>query len=196
MTEITKNSDPFEVFGEWFEQAHNCGLQEPTAMNLSTATKEGKPSSRIVLLKGVDERGFVFYTNSRSRKGEELRENPNVALCFHWQPLAKQVRIEGTVTPVKGREADEYFASRHPQSRLGAWASQQSQVLPSRDKFFDKVEEMREKYGENPPRPMHWYGYRVDPARIEFWQDGDFRLHQRDIFERDTDGWSHHQIYP
>lgn len=200
MIEITANSNPFEIFEEWFDAAKNSGLKEPTAMNLATATKEGKPSSRIVLLKAFDERGFVFYTNSRSRKGKELAENQNVALCFYWMELGRQVRIEGKVTQVKGKEADEYFASRHVESRLGAWASQQSEILEKREDFLNKVEEMRKKFGNNPARPLHWFGFRVNPERIEFWQEGKFRMHDRDVFERDVNSessdWKHFRLYP
>lgn len=200
MNEITPKSNPFEVFEEWFDAAKGTGMKDPNAMNLATATKEGKPSSRIILLKAFDERGFVFYTNSRSRKGKELAENQNVALCFYWKELDKQIRIEGKVTQVKGTEADEYFASRRLESRLGAWASQQSEVLENREDFLNKVEEMREKFGDNPARPLHWFGFRVNPERIEFWNDGEFRLHDRNVFERDADqegsSWKHFKLYP
>jgi len=188
--------NPFDLFEIWFAEAQNIGLKEPTAMHLSTVSKDGKPSSRIILLKGHDERGFVFYTNSNSRKGGELAENPNVALCFYWMDLGKQIRTGGRGREVKGKEADEYFASRHPQSRLGAWASKQSQVMPSREEFLADVEKVREKFGDNPPRPEHWYGYRVNPERMEFWQEGEFRLHNRDIYEREGEGWKHYRIYP
>lgn len=184
------------------------GMKEPTAMNLATADKDGAPSLRVVLLKAWDERGFVFYTNANSRKGQELTTNPKAALNFYWMDMQRQIRIEGSVEAVKGKEADDYYNSRHIEKRLGAWASKQSEVLKSRDELVTSIEELRKKYGVNsdsgPPRPEFWHGFRVIPQRIEFWQEGEFRLHQRDVFERDGNikagngaaNWKHYQIYP
>lgn len=190
------DNDPFKIFGIWFEAAKASGMKEPTAMNLATATKSGLPSVRVVLLKAWDERGFVFYTNAISRKGQELSENPHAALNFYWMDMERQLRIEGHVEKVSDQESDEYYHSRHLEKRLGAWASKQSQLLSSRDELITGIEELRGKYGENPPRPPFWHGFRVVPKRIEFWQEGEFRLHERDVFEREGNGWKHYQIYP
>lgn len=188
--------EAFKLFAEWYGQVQKLGLKEPTAMNLATATSDGVPSSRIVLLKAWDERGFVFYTNANSRKGGELQSNGKACLNFYWMDLQKQVRIEGDVEKVTAQESDEYFSSRRLESRIGAWASKQSEVLPKREDLQKRIAEFGEKFGKNPPRPENWYGWRVKPRRIEYWQEGDFRLHQRDIFERDGKGWKHFQIYP
>lgn len=189
-------NNPFNIFADWFAEAKNSGMKEPTAFNLATATPQGKPSNRVVLLKNFDERGFVFYTNSQSRKGGELAHNPQVSACFYWMELTKQVRIEGKVEEVKGAEADEYYNRRMIFSRLGAWASKQSQILPDRQELLDRLEEFKQKYGENPPRPPHWHGYRIVPERVEFWQEVEFRLHDRDVFERTENGWKKFKLYP
>lgn len=191
-------NNPFEIFAEWFEQAKQSGMKEPTAFNLATATADGKPSNRILLLKNYDERGFVFYTNSNSRKGGELDSNPYISICFYWMELEKQVRIEGKVEKVSKEEADEYYNSRALGKRIGAWASKQSEVLPNRDELMNRVAEFEEKFGENPERPEHWNGYRLVPSRIEFWQEGELRLHDRQVFERQspTDSWQDHKLYP
>ena len=186
---------PFQIFGEWFALAKNSGIKEPTAMNLATVAN-GKPSSRIVLLKNWDERGFVFYTNSNSRKGKELAGDKNAALNFYWMDLQKQIRIEGEVEEVKGKDADDYYNSRHPESRLGAWASKQSEVLNSRDELIKRAEDARKKYGDNPPRPPHWYGFRVVPRYFEFWQEGAHRLHQRDVYALENGKWLHSLLNP
>ena len=188
--------EAFQLFGEWFEAAKNSGIKEPTAVNLATADAKGNPSVRVVLLKAWDERGFVFYTNANSRKGKELAANAKAALNFYWMDMERQIRIEGDVEMVKDKEADDYYNSRHLEKRLGAWASKQSEVLKSRDELVTSIEELRQKYGENPPRPEFWHGFRVVPKRFEFWQEGEFRLHQRDVFEKDGKGWKHYQIYP
>jgi pyridoxamine 5'-phosphate oxidase len=192
------NADPFERFGELFEHVSSLGIPEHNAMCLSTVDASGRPSSRMVLLKGFDERGFVFYTNLESRKGRELRGNPAVALCFFWQQIARQVRIEGDAVAVSDREADAYFASRPRGSQIGAWASAQSQPLSGRDELVTKVEEMEKRFeGVEVPRPPHWSGFRVVPRRIEFWTGEQFRLHERDIYERNADGvWGRSLLYP
>ena len=190
---------PIERFSEWLEEAKAVpGMTEPTAMTLATVDGQGRPSARIVLLKGHDERGFVFYTNSESRKGGELKGNPHVALCFYWMALERQVRIEGTVTPVLGAEADAYFASRRRESRIGAWASQQSRPLESAEALQRAVAEQTARFeGQEVPRPAHWYGWRVAPERIEFWQQGDFRIHDRQVYSRNASGgWDMQLLYP
>jgi pyridoxamine 5'-phosphate oxidase len=166
-------------------------------MALATADLAGRPSVRMVLLKGHGPDGFVFYTNQRSRKGEELARNPHAALLFHWKSLRRQVRVEGTVTQVSDAEADAYFASRSRDSQLGAWASDQSHPLASRAEFERRYEEMREKYGgADVPRPPHWGGFRVTPDTIEFWTDRPHRLHERRLFQRQGDGWTEGLLYP
>jgi pyridoxamine 5'-phosphate oxidase len=166
-------------------------------MTLATASPNGLPAARIVLLKGADERGFVFYTNTRSRKGEELAANTRVALLFHWKPQGRQVRIEGHVEPVTAGEADAYYATRARISRLGAWASDQSRVLPGRAELERRLAEYEAKYpGDEIPRPPHWSGYRVVPERFEFWQNMPFRLHDRTVYTRAAGGWSIGKLYP
>lgn len=192
------NNDPITRFGVWFDEAkQNSDIVDATMMSLGTATPDGKPSVRIVLLKEFDERGFVFYTNLESRKSEEMKRNPHAALCFHWVPLGRQVRIEGPIEPVSAAEADEYFASRPRESQIGAWASAQSRPLDNRETLMAKVNEMTLKYDGRPvPRPPHWSGWRLIPSMIEFWQQGDFRLHDRDVYSRHGSHWHVHKLYP
>lgn len=191
-------TDPFAIFDAWFAEARSSEPNDPNAMALATATPDGHPSVRMVLLKGHGPDGFVFYTNLHSRKGGELAANRNVALLFHWKSLRRQIRIEGTVAEVTAAEADAYFASRHPESRLGSAASDQSRPLPDRQVYLDRVDALRQQYPEgNVPRPEHWSGYRVTPSAIEFWQDRDYRLHERRRFVRDgTGGWTSTLLYP
>ena len=190
-------ADPFVLFDQWFAEARGAEPNDPEAMALATSTKEGRPSARIVLLKGHGPDGFVFYTNQRSRKGEELAHNAQAALLFHWKSLRRQVRIEGSVTIVSCEEADAYFATRSRDSQLGAWASDQSWTLPSRAEFEAKYEAMRVKFeGGDVPRPPHWGGYRVTPDTIEFWTDRPHRLHERRLFTRTHDGWTEGLLYP
>ncbi len=191
-------SDPIQLFKRWFDAALRAELNEPNAMTLATATRDGKPSARMVLLKGFDERGFVFYTNYESRKGRELAQNPNAALVLYWQPLARQIRITGRVTKVTPEESDSYFHSRPLGSRFSASISKQSSVLASRDVLLKKLKKIEEKYPKgDPPRPTYWGGFRVQPNEIEFWQGGAFRLHDRLRYRRRRDGsWSMDRLSP
>ncbi|KPF92671.1 pyridoxamine 5'-phosphate oxidase [Novosphingobium sp. AAP83] len=192
------HADPHAIFESWFAQAQQSEPNDPNAMALATATADGLPSGRMVLLKGHGPDGFVFYTNFHSRKGGELAANPHVALLFHWKSLRRQIRIEGPITEVTAAEADAYFASRHPESRLGSAASDQSRPLPGRQTYLDRVEELRAQYPDgNIARPAHWSGYRVSPKAIEFWQDRDYRLHERRRFVADgAGGWTSTLLYP
>ena len=194
-------TDPDALFDTWFAEARAAEPNDPDAMSLATATADGAPSVRIVLMKGHDKRGFVFYTNSLSRKGDELAANPRAALLFHWKSLRRQVRIEGPVAPVSDEEADAYFASRSRESQLGAWASDQSRPLASRTLFEARYEmTVLDHEGRDVPRPPHWKGYRVRPERLEFWTDRPHRLHERRLFVRDDDGdgagWRESLLYP
>ncbi|MDT0506578.1 pyridoxamine 5'-phosphate oxidase [Novosphingobium sp. MMS21-SN21R] len=192
------HADPMATFESWFEQAKQSEPNDPNAMALATATPEGIPSVRMVLLKGHGPDGFVFYTNFHSRKGGELAANPHVALLFHWKSLRRQIRIEGAISEVTPAEADAYFASRHPESRLGSAASDQSRPLPDRQTYLNRVEALRAQYpDDHVPRPAHWSGYRVRPSAMEFWQDRDHRLHERRRFLPDgTGGWTSTLLYP
>lgn len=191
-------NDPFKTFADWLEAAKSAEINDPNAMNLATAGKDGRPTNRMVLLNGLDERGFVFYTNAESRKGEQLLSNPFAALCFHWKTLRKQVRIEGGVEIVSDAEADTYYNSRPRQSRIGAWASQQSRTLDDYEDLKSAVAKYEKQFegSEDIPRPAYWKGFRVIPERIEFWIDGEFRLHKRYIFTRQQNNWSVHMINP
>jgi pyridoxamine 5'-phosphate oxidase len=192
------NIDPLRLFKQWFQAAEKAGLPEPNAMTLATCTKAGKPSARMVLLKGFDKRGFVFYTNYESRKGRELAENPHAALVLFWQPLERQIRITGRVTRVTSEESDRYFHSRPLGSRFSASISKQSSPVPSREFLLEKLKKIEEKYPNgDPPRPLHWGGFRVDPTEIEFWQGGAFRLHDRIRYRRRRDGsWTVDRLSP
>jgi pyridoxamine 5'-phosphate oxidase len=190
-------TDPHQLFEEWFAQARQSELNDSNAVALATADAAGRPSVRMVLLKGHDSRGFVFYTNRDSRKGGELEANPSAALLFHWKSLRRQVRIEGAVEPVTTEEADLYFASRSRDSQLGAWASEQSRPLDARETFEARYEEMRARFeGGEVPRPPRWSGFRVLPQRIEFWSDRAHRLHERRLFTRLGGRWSEGLLYP
>jgi pyridoxamine 5'-phosphate oxidase len=194
----TYAASPFEQFDTWMREAEKAEINDPNAMVVATATLEGRPSLRTVLLKGVDPRGFVFYTNKTSRKGDEIAANPNVSLLFFWKSLHRQIRIEGLVEHVTDAEADAYYASRARISRLGAWASMQSQPLPDRAVLEERLAEVEAKYpDETIPRPPYWSGYRVLPAMFEFWQDMPFRLHDRTIYQRNGSGvWVQNKLFP
>jgi pyridoxamine 5'-phosphate oxidase len=172
-------ADPIAQFARWFGEALSAGSTEANAMTLATADAQGRPSARVVLLKSYDENGFVFFTNYGSRKGEELAANPHAALLFFWIELERQIRIEGTVAKVPAEESDAYYRTRPLESRLGAWASPQSRVLAHREELEAHLAQVRARYGENPPRPPHWGGYRLTPGAVEFWQGRESRLHDR-----------------
>jgi pyridoxamine 5'-phosphate oxidase len=192
-----QETDPLPRFLAWLEEAKASEINDPEAMSLATVDADGRPSSRLMLLKGADSDGFVFYTNLESRKGVELAENTHAALLFHWKSLRRQVRIEGPVSMVSVAEADEYFASRPRGSRIGAWASIQSRPLEGMLTLERRVAEFTAKFGLGEiPRPPHWSGFRVAPRRIEFWKEGRFRLHERILHTRDGDGWRTERLYP
>lgn len=194
---MSKNENPFSLFQEWLTQAEGKEPNDPNAVALATATASGIPSVRMVLLKDFDDRGFVFYTNLGSRKAQELSENPNAALCFHWKTLRKQIRVEGQITPVSSEEADAYYQSRARVSRIGAWASKQSQPLEGRWELEKRVAEYTAKFGVGDiPRPDFWSGFRLIPSKIEFWADQQFRLHDRIVYQRDGEDWQTTRLYP
>ena len=196
--------DPFDLFARWYEAAKTKEINDPNAMTVATVDEDGQPSARMVLLKDFDADGFVFYTNHSSRKGQAIYDNPAVALLFYWKSLRRQVRIEGEAIPVAAAEADAYFASRSRGSRIGAWASLQSQPLEDRETLKQRVAALEEKYADQEvPRPPHWSGFRVAAKRIEFWEDMPFRLHNRIVFHADATandapvpGWRTERLYP
>ena len=173
--------DPFELFEKWFVEAQKNEINDPNALALGTASKSGVPSVRMVLLKGFNKDGFVFYTNLNSQKGNEIKENPNASMCFHWKSLLRQIRIVGTLKQVDNKVADEYYNSRAYESRIGAWASKQSSILKNRDELLNSLEDFKKKYNnkDDVPRPSYWSGWNLKPSSIEFWLDGDNRIHER-----------------
>lgn len=198
LSETDSDRNPFKQFQVWFDQALAAQLPEPNAMTVATVTKSGNPRARVVLLKNFDERGFVFYTNYHSHKGQELADNPQAAIAFWWAELERQVRIEGRVLKVSDRESDEYFHSRPFNSRLGAWASEQSQVIESREVLEQRLQDLKTKYeNQDIPRPPHWGGFRVIPTAIEFWQGRPSRLHDRLLYSLLDDGsWQIERLSP
>lgn len=202
-TQLAPHAEPYQLFKEWFAEAEaHAGLKEPNYMALATADEQGRPSCRIILMKHYDERGFCFYTNLTSRKGRELKVNQSVALTFYWEAIGKQVRIEGQVERVTDKEADDYFATRQRGSQIGAWASKQSSVMATESEFETRVRDITEQFQGQPiARPPFWSGFRVLPARIEFWKAGEFRLHTRIVYEQSSEtpagaAWQVTRRYP
>lgn len=190
-------TDPFILFDQWYAQARDTEINDSNAMALATADAQGRPSVRMVLLKGHGPDGFIFYTNFEGRKAGDLLANPHAALLFHWKSLRRQIRIEGAVERLDDATADAYFATRSRDSQLGAWASDQSRPLPSRQIFMDRFDAEQARFDGGPvPRPPHWSGFRLTPERIEFWQDREHRLHERRLFQRDGDAWGEMLLYP
>jgi pyridoxamine 5'-phosphate oxidase len=188
--------EPIALFEAWMKAAEASELNDASAVALATATRDGVPSVRMVLMKRVDQRGFCFYTNAESQKGVELAENPRAAMCFHWKTLRVQVRISGSVSELSAEEADEYFESRSRLSQLGAVASQQSRVLAGRDILETRVKELEKVFSEKIPRPAYWRGYLLRPERAEFWRSGEGRMHDRFLFSRSGVGWRKERLYP
>jgi len=189
--------DPIALFKAWYQEARSVEVNDPDAMALATATGDGRPSARMVLLKGHGPDGFTFYTNADSRKGDELAGNPQAALLFHWKSLRRQVRIEGPIEEVSAAEADAYFASRGRDSQIGAWASEQSRPLDCRETFEARYEEFMARFeGQDVPRPPRWPGFRVKPEVMEFWSDRPHRLHERRQFRRTNEGWNEGLLFP
>jgi pyridoxamine 5'-phosphate oxidase len=197
LTEENIDLNPFKQFDIWFKEAKDIGLKDPNAMNVASATKDGAPSSRMVLLKSYDEKGFVFYTNYTSRKSQEIIDNPKVALNFFWDALERQVRVEGEISKVGSKISDEYFSSRSRLSQLGAHASNQSQIIQSYDVITNALSELEKKYeGKEIPRPDHWGGFIIVPKTIEFWQGHEGRIHDRLKFQKENSGWNLVRLSP
>lgn len=197
MNKVEPTTSPIAQIVEWLVQAERKEAQEPAAMSVATVGADGRPSLRIVLLRGIDARGLVFYTNLSSEKAEDIRANPHVALCLHWKSMARQIRVEGRATQVDDAEADAYFASRPRDSQIGAWASKQSQCLEGRFKLEARVAKYAARYAIGAvPRPTFWSGFRVVPERIEFWEDRPFRLHERIVWEVVDGAWRSNKLYP
>ena len=190
--------NPISLFKIWFEEAKKSEINDPNALSLATSDSMGIPSVRMVLLKNFDNNGFVFYTNLNSAKSKDIKDNPNVSMCFHWKSLLRQIRIKGKVSKVSEQEADEYYNSRSYGSRIGAWASKQSSILNNREELNTEIEIYKSKFPDNNevPRPNHWSGWRVNPSEIEFWLDGDNRIHERLKYLKDNEGWKKFLLSP
>ena len=183
-------ADPIALFDKWYEEAKKTEINDPNAIALATSNKNNIPSVRMVLMKEFNEKGFIFYTNLNSQKSIEIKENPNASMCFHWKSLLRQVRINGVIEPVEDKQADQYYNSRGYESRIGAWASKQSAVLNNRNELFEAISKFKEKFQdkENVPRPSHWSGWNLIPNNIEFWLDGEGRIHERLKYQKDNQG--------
>tara|TARA_Y100001970_G_C14208781_1_gene845679 strand:+ start:56 stop:682 length:627 start_codon:yes stop_codon:yes gene_type:complete len=191
--------NPIELFNEWFNEAKKTEINDPNALALATADENGFPSVRMVLLKSFDENGFVFYTNLSSKKSQDIKVNPSASMCFHWKSLLRQIRIAGKISKVTDEEADDYFNSRDYNSRIGAWASDQSKILKKRDQLFESIDEFKKKFPNenNVPRPKHWSGWRLDPYEVEFWLDGKNRIHERLKYTKKENGdWDKYLLNP
>ncbi len=191
-------NNPIDLFNKWFSEAEKTEINDPNAVAVATYDRENQPNVRMVLLKGISDKGFVFYTNFKSKKGEEIKNNLKASMCFHWKSLRRQVRILGLVEEVTSQEADEYFNSRPYKNKIGAWASHQSAVLDKRETFLNKVKEFEKKYEDkNPvPRPPYWSGWRLLPKEIEFWLDGEGRIHERLVYVKKDKTWEKKLLYP
>ena len=190
--------NPIVLFKKWFAVAEKSEINDPNALSLATSTSEGMPSVRMVLLKGLSEKGFVFYTNFNSKKGNDLKKNPKASMCFHWKSLRRQIRISGNAVVIDDKEADDYYNSRAYGSRIGAWASSQSQIMNKRKEFLDKIKEYENKYPDQKkvPRPPHWSGWRVEPENIEFWLEIKNRIHERLNYRKENGKWTKEILYP
>ena len=190
--------DPIELFKVWMDEAKKSEPNDPNALSLATSSENNLPSVRMVLLKEFNQNGFVFYTNLNSQKGDELKQNPKAAMCFHWKSLQRQIRISGTITQVDEKEADLYFKSRPYESRIGAWASDQSKVMNERKDFLKKIEEFKKKYKDEKklPRPKHWSGWCLNPSSIEFWLGDEYRIHERLRYKKISNVWKKEILYP
>ena len=190
--------NPIVLFKKWFAVAEKSEINDPNALSLATSSSDGMPSVRMVLLKGLSEKGFVFYTNFNSKKGSDLKKNPKASMCFHWKSLRRQIRISGKTVVIDNKEADEYYNSRAYGSRIGAWASSQSQTMNNRNEFINKIKEFEKKYPDqkNVPRPPHWSGWRVEPDNIEFWLEIKNRIHERLNYRKENGEWLREILYP
>ena len=190
--------NPIVLFKKWFSVAEKSEINDPNALSLATSSSDGMPSVRMVLLKGLSEKGFVFYTNFNSKKGSDLKKNPKASMCFHWKSLRRQIRISGKTVVINNKEADEYYNSRAYGSRIGAWASSQSQTMNNRNEFINKIKEFEKKYPDqkNVPRPPHWSGWRVEPDNIEFWLEIKNRIHERLNYKKKNGEWLREILYP
>ena len=189
--------NPIDLFKKWFEKAKETEINDPNALAVATSNKNNQPNVRMVLLKGLSDKGFVFYTNFNSKKGSDLKINKKSSMCFHWKSIRRQVRIVGEVEKVTDKEADDYYNSRPYKNKIGAWASSQSEILDKRDDFIEKIKTYEKKYpSNNVPRPPHWSGWRLMPSQIEFWLDGEGRIHERLNYKKENGSWKKELLYP